>query len=520
MSQKPNFLFIITDQQRADFLGCYGHPVLKTPNIDALAARGVAFDEFHTASPVCMPNRASIMTGRYPSVHGLRKNGLHLPEHNVTFVDALREEGYRTALIGKSHLQPFTGRNIPQTNPAAMAAIQDAWRPLSDDWQQEEPHRWEGEHAYHMTLPYYGFEHVDLVSKHGDRCGGHYDLWLRQQVNDPSVLQGPAHQLPHHYSCPQAYRTVMPEALHPTRYVEQQACAFINSQKDQEQPFFAFVSFPDPHHPFCPPGKYWDLYDPDDFKLPRPVGSNKNPPPYLTYLQQALASGQRQAGTEKGFMATDREVREAMALTCGMITMIDDAVGQMMSRLKASGLDDNTVVVFTSDHGDYMGDYNLLLKGPAPMRGITRVPMIWSDPAVPSAGRTDALTSAIDLAPSILERAGITPYHGIQGTSLLPLLQGTDWSREELLIEHEDNIAVWGFERPAQSRTLLREGCRLTLFQDQAFGELYDLHRDPDESTNLWELPDYAGIRSRLTERLVQSMLSVTDQSPWPKRIA
>ncbi|MEX2321129.1 MAG: sulfatase-like hydrolase/transferase, partial [Saccharospirillum sp.] len=93
MSQKPNFLFIITDQQRADFLGCYGHPVLKTPNIDALAARGVAFDEFHTASPVCMPNRASIMTGRYPSVHGLRKNGLHLPEHNVTFVDALRAEG-------------------------------------------------------------------------------------------------------------------------------------------------------------------------------------------------------------------------------------------------------------------------------------------------------------------------------------------------------------------------------------------------------------------------------------------
>ena len=105
---RPNFVLFITDQQRADFLGCYGHPVLRTPHIDSIAARGTAFDRFHVASPVCMPNRASLMTGRMPSVHGVRSNGIPLSINAVTFVDLLRDAGYATALIGKSHLQNFT----------------------------------------------------------------------------------------------------------------------------------------------------------------------------------------------------------------------------------------------------------------------------------------------------------------------------------------------------------------------------------------------------------------------------
>ena len=108
MTKRPNFLFFITDQQRADWLGCYGHPVLKTPNIDAIADQGVRFENFYTASPVCMPNRASLLTGRYPSLHGLRYNGCILPENAVTFVDLLGDTGYHTAAIGKSHLQPLT----------------------------------------------------------------------------------------------------------------------------------------------------------------------------------------------------------------------------------------------------------------------------------------------------------------------------------------------------------------------------------------------------------------------------
>ena len=109
MTQRPNFVYIMTDQHRSDWLGCYGHPVVKTPNIDALAENGTRFDNFFVASPVCMPNRASFMTGRYPSVHGLRYNGCVMPEGTNTFVDVLAASGYKTASIGKSHLQPFTG---------------------------------------------------------------------------------------------------------------------------------------------------------------------------------------------------------------------------------------------------------------------------------------------------------------------------------------------------------------------------------------------------------------------------
>jgi arylsulfatase A-like enzyme len=520
MSKRPNFLFIITDQQRADYLGCMGHPVLRTPNIDSLAARGMLFDEFHTASPVCMPNRASIITGRYPSTHGLRKNGLHLPLHNSTFVEALRLEGYHTAMIGKSHLQPFTGRDIPQQNPAAKARIPDAHQDSPDDWTQEEPARWMGQAPYRVDLPYYGFEQVSIVTQHGNNCGGHYYQWLCEQVEDPTALRGPGNQLPHDYICPQAFRTAVPESLHPTSYIAQQARGYLEQRAGEEAPFFAFVSFPDPHHPFAPPGTYWGRHNPDDFEVPIPYNKHQNPPPHLQYVAAQYQDGQRNTATEKAFMASEREIREAMALTCDMISMIDDAVGSLLDTLKTTGLDDNTVIIFTSDHGDYMGDFNLLLKGPAPMRSITRVPMIWAEPGPRAPQRTSALASAIDFAPSILERAAITPYHGIQGSSLLPLLRGETWFRKSLLIEHEDNIAHWGFDAPAHSRTLLHDGYRLTLYQGQEWGELYGLGDDPHEYRNLWDDPEHRELRFELTERLLRQVIAADDRSPWPKRLA
>ena len=130
MTDRPNFLFFITDQHRADWLGCAGHPVVRTPNIDAIAARGTLFENFHVASQICMPNRASLMTGRMPSVHGLRYNGLALPARAVTFVDVLAKGGYKTAAIGKSHLQPFLDTPPSDPDPEATSRLfAEAWRP-------------------------------------------------------------------------------------------------------------------------------------------------------------------------------------------------------------------------------------------------------------------------------------------------------------------------------------------------------------------------------------------------------
>ena len=173
--EKPNFLYIMCDQLRADWLGCYGHKVVKTPNIDALAATGTRFDKFYVASPICMPNRASFMTGRFPSVNGLRWNGCSLPQRANTFVDVLRKAGYNTASIGKSHLQPFTeveaekrgldGDNMP---------IQEAWEPDNGRYDLEQPSQYRSSDRFEFPLPYYGFNHVDMVTGHGDRAGGHY----------------------------------------------------------------------------------------------------------------------------------------------------------------------------------------------------------------------------------------------------------------------------------------------------------------------------------------------------------
>ncbi|NBP95228.1 MAG: sulfatase, partial [Gammaproteobacteria bacterium] len=170
MSRKPNFLYIMVDQQRADWLGCYGHPVVKTPNIDAIAVEGTRFDEFHVATPVCMPNRASLMTGRMPSVHGLRYNGCLLSERANTFVDVLRAGGYATATIGKSHLQPFTDFEAEKQGEELNGPIAEAWKPDQGDYGREEPERYLGGDHFDFPTPYYGFDHVDMVTGHGDRA--------------------------------------------------------------------------------------------------------------------------------------------------------------------------------------------------------------------------------------------------------------------------------------------------------------------------------------------------------------
>ena len=519
MNKKTNFIYIITDQHRADYLGCYGHPIVKTPTIDRLAQQGSRFENFHVASPVCMPNRASLLTGRIPSVHGLRKNGLYLSDKNVTFADVLRKGGYHTAMIGKSHVQPFTGLASPLDNPFKTRDIPEAVTPDDQDWLQEDPSRWSGEDSFNVKTPYYGFDHVDMVTLHGDRCGGHYYGWLKEKVGDPSQVRGVEHQLPHDYICPQAYRSKIPEELHPTTYIKEQAIDYIQSRQDDEQPFFAFVSFPDPHHPFSPPGKYWEMYDPEDFSVDNPYSAHKNPPPHLSAVKALYDQGVRNTKTTKAFMSSEQEIKEAMALTCGMITMIDDAIAEIVATLAATGQDEDTVIIINSDHGDYMGDYNLLLKGPEPSRAITRVPFIWYDPHNKTPEVINNVASTIDVAPTIIARAGLQEYNGIQGSNLMPVLNGERSNRSSVLIEFEDNVVQWGFEEPCHSRTLVSEEYRLTIFAGHEWGELYHLGSDIRESHNLWDSGEHQAIKNKLITELLHKLVLSGERSPWPSYI-
>ncbi len=521
MSRKPNFLFLITDQHRADYLGCAGHRVLKTPHIDSIAATGTRFDNFWVATPVCMPNRATLLTGRFPSAHGLRYNGCDLSYDASTFVEALRLSGYRTAAIGKSHVQPMTGIPAqPRVDPEELGPLKDAWRWDGADYDHEDPARYETVDDHILPNPYYGYEHVDMVTWHGDLCSGHYLQWLRRQSPLADAWRDRSNALPHDYICPQAIRTPMPEEFYPTSFIRDRAVDWLDAVKNDEQPFFAFVSFPDPHHPFTPPGKYWDMYKPADFEVPPTYEAHKNPTPPMRWLHEQWQDGKRFDKAQEAFMVNERETREAMALTCGMIAMIDDSIGAIIAKLKATGRYDDTVIVFNADHGDYLGDCSLLLKGAIMRRSINNVPFIWSDPERRTPAVSHALASTADLAPTILARAGVKPYFGIQGKNLLGNLDGSSALRERLVVEFEDTEKRMNFARPAVVRTLLTESFRLTVYAGVAWGELYDLRDDPQELNNRWDDPAYAKIRAEQTEALMREMLDTIDISPRARRRA
>lgn len=520
MTDRPDFLFIMTDQHRADWLGCYGHPVVRTPHLDAIAAGGTRFEQFFAATPVCMPNRASFMTGRYPTVHGLRYNGCVLSERANTFVDVLRAGGYRTAAIGKSHLQPFTDSEPFARDTFEAGPIEEAWKPDGRSYDFEEPARYCSDRRFAVPTPYYGFDHVDMVTGHGDRAGGHYSQWFRETFPNWRELTDPANELAHNYTCPQAFRTPIPEEAYPTSYIRDSAVSHLSTNAGSEAPLFTFVSFPDPHHPFNPPGRYWDMYSPEEFDLRIRYEDHENPPPPLLHARAEFEAGRLPKVRQMSFMAGDAHIREAMALTAGMITMIDDAVGAIIDALKASGRYENTVIVFNSDHGDFLGDFNLMLKGAWPKDAITRVPMIWSDPERRHAAATGALASTVDLAPTILERAGLRPYFGIQGKSFLPVLDGKTAPRGHLLIEFNDGGKRMGFDPAARVRALVTPEWHLTVYKDEPWGELYDRTTDPDHLKNLWDSPEHAAVRAELVLALTHELIAQMDESPRSKRLA
>ena len=528
--KQPNFLFIITDQHRADHLGCYGNPVVRTPHIDSIAASGLRFNRFHVATPVCMPNRASIMTGRMPSVHRSRSNGIPLSLDATTFSQLLLEHGYDTALIGKCHLQNMEDRP-PLVDAEDVGALKptpgyvESTRVDLDQpaYRQELRSSWKNP-DHRLTLPYYGFSHVELCNHHGDETFGDWSRWVEQQLPGFEQLCGPKNAEPDaRFDAPQAWHTRLPEHLYSTAYVAERSVDYLrrHAASGSDQPFFLKCSFPDPHHPFTPPGKYWDLYSPDQVSVPETcVEPGPDAPPHVRWIHEERRQGKSLLTSQRMFAVSAAETRQMIALTYGMITMIDDAVGRILAALRESGLADNTVIVFTSDHGDYMGDHGLMLKGPVHYQGLVRIPFIWSDPAAPhQAATSEALSSSIDIARTVLSRAGIAPVNGMQGRDLMSTARSAPASDpESVLIEDDNQRAYLSFTEPVRARTLVTATHRLTVYRGADWGELYDLKADPLERNNLWSSD--AALRGTMLELLVRKMMELSDRSPRPTRIA
>lgn len=516
MKQRPNFLFIMTDQLRPDHTGFGGNPVVQTPNLDRLAAQSRQFDRAYCPIPLCGPARASIMTGRMPSVHGSWYNSIALDWDANTFVRVLRQAGYRTGLIGKSHLQDFVVRGMHRPNqsvdfPVALppryppsGTDRAVKRGRAADWDQ-----WEHPLAHEaamLMLPedYYGFDHVELLLRHDDHGSGHYSHWLRDRGVDPATLGGPdnARQTSPHWL--QIYESNTPAELYPSAYVGERAMAFLDTAQQDDAPFFLVASFPDPHHPFAVPEPYYSMYDPADIPLPATFDDpHTNTMPH--YRDRLSRRGENYQGPFL-FSCSEAQYRHAAAVEYGSITLLDEQVGRILTKLEETGQRENTVIIFCSDHGDMFGDHGLMLKLSTHYDGAVRVPLLIHTPDM-APGATDHLAGLIDIGPTVLELAGCESYVGMQGHSLCPLLTDpTAAVRDSVLIEEDLLNDLTGYGCNSSMRTLITPTARLTLYRGTPLGELYDLQNDPLEMDNLYGSPAGRSHQAELTEQLLRTM--------------
>lgn len=514
MAERPNFLFIVTDQHRADHTGFGGNEVLRTPNLDRIAARGTVFTRAIVANPICMPNRSSIATGRLPSVHGTRTNGIPLDWGARTFMRALRERGWHNAQIGKCHLQNMgvfkAGRDALLKDAKPGEAVQAAWPPGWDEWENQERHKRE-----RVVIPpdFYGFDEVDLTVEHSDLAGGHYYQWLLEQGVNPKELQGRDKALPFEAKTRQVWRTRLPVELYPTSYITRRTVEFLERRaREPQKPWLAFCSYPDPHHPFTPPGRYFDLYDPE--KIPLPATFEDPHAASVPHLRRMRATRGVAPRALAPFAPSAEQFREMAAAEYGMIALIDEGVGAVLEALERSGQAQRTFVIFTSDHGDAFGDHGLMLKGGMHYQGLIRVPLAIAGPGIEPAV-THSLASSLDLAQTVLELAGVPAHHGMQGASLVPLLANPHATvRDHVLVEEDQMADLLGVGRPLRMRTLVTEDSRLTLYDGSDEGELFDLARDPHELDNLWARLDARSRRMELVERLAHVMMGYANPSP------
>ena len=472
MPAPANILFMCTDQQRYDALGCYGNEHIQTPAIDQLAAEGVLFEQCYVQNPVCAPSRASLLTGRYVHTHGLYANGVALPEHEQLFTRTLADAGYDCGLIGKLHLAAcFGGRTEPR--------FDDGFRYFA--WAHD-PYPGSVENQYHR--------------------------WLEARFPDLSAAAWDTSQ--------QAFDRLPVEA-HYSHWVVDRAIEFLRDARDPAKPFCLFVNFFDPHHPFSAPKEYMERYDPAT--LPRPIGRPDelaSKPPV-----QTEASNRSYAGHARGFAEYDSDgLRAIIAAYYAMVTLIDDETGRVLETLDRLGLRDDTLVVFTSDHGEMLGDHHLLLKGPMMYEGAVRVPLILRWPGrLPAGARWAEPVQWLDLAPTILDAAGAPPSPRHQGMSLLPLARGEPdaQARNWALCEYRNSGHP---SDPPVHVTMLRHGrYKIVVYHGTPAttrpraGELYDLQADPRELYNLWDDPAHRQTRSELQELLLDVLVATEDRS-------
>ncbi|HKY94758.1 MAG TPA: sulfatase-like hydrolase/transferase [Kiloniellales bacterium] len=496
-----NVLLITTDQQRGDCFG--GERRVRTPNLDALAARGTRFAACIAPNLVCQPARASILTGLLPLTHGVRDNGIDLPETIGArgFAQRLADAGWATRFVGKAH---FSTQTLFEG---------ESGRPENKQSSRHFGERWRG--------PYMGFQEVELLCfGHSlfrllePPYGLHYEHWFFADGRGPEKLELYKEGSPTPDRATLPFHSHLPVEAHTSSWVADRTIALLR-ERPRDRPLCLWASFPDPHYPFDCPEPWASLHPEAAVELPRhrTLDLERRPWWHRAFVERRSDSALEIGDYGFSFL-TVRPGEEALlrAMTAnyfGMIALADHAIGRILQALRDEGIADDTLVLVTSDHGDFLGDHGLLLKGPCAYEGLLRVGLIAAGPGVAAGQVVREPVSTLDIAPTVLERAGLAaPLHG---RSLNALLAGCAETRDGAIMEWD--MAFLDREEELRLRTVRTARWVLTLELNSGAGELYDLREDPEQMDNVFT--ERPAVVRELTEVLRQRPCD--ESAPLPR---
>ncbi len=453
---KPNIILIITDQQRYDTINALGFPYMDTPNLDRLVHEGVSFDNCHITAPSCAPARASLFTGYYPHVTGIMRNG---DRWRRSWVEDLASAGYHCVNIGKMHSNPFE-------TPLGFHeryVVENKDRYLEGRYYFDE---WDKALAAHGLVK----QQRESYRKRAD---------YRERMG--------------------AFSWDMPPQLHSDNFVGGMAQWWLRNHL-KTQPLFLQIGFPGPHPPYDPTPEAAIEYIDRELPLPSVTQAElaAQPPPF-----QRL----RQHNTEVDHDSivhlekpTRLQLQRQRAYYAANVSMIDQQVGEIMTALDEQGYLENSIVIFTSDHGDCLGDHGHIQKWTM-YDIITRVPtLFWSPGRFPAGARIGELCQWMDIGPTVLELAGVSPPPKLQAQSLLPALQEQTWAGRELVFAEHPADTVYAGPHMTMVRS---DRYKLVHFAGQSYGQLFDLHADPWEVDNRWDDESLAGTKRELLDALL-----------------
>lgn len=498
--KKNNILLITSDQQHYMTLGI-NNPEIKTPNLDRLANMGTNFTRTYCPNPTCTPTRASIITGMWPSQHGAYSLGTKLMEDVHTVGEDFLDNGYETTLVGKAHFQPLKSTEEYESLEA-YPILQDL-----EFWKN-----------YNET--FYGFKTVELARNHTNEAhvGQHYAIWLEEKG---------VTNWKDYYLQPTGNRTNdsmgrtwdLPEEYHYNSWISERTCAYMEKYYKEDKPFFLWSSFFDPHPDYMVPEPWASMYDPDKITVPQITPGEHNDSPDFTQKTQNIDNmfseyRKKAQNALHGFHShvhDKEELKKDIACYYGMVSMMDHHIGIILDKLDELGLTDNTLVVFTTDHGHFYGQHGLTHKGPFHYEDMVKIPFIasWKD-KIPANKTSEDFQSLVDLAPTFLRACDIDIPTSMTGVNQLDSWMNGIAVRDCTLCEnnHDPNAI--------NLKTLITKDYKMTIRIDSDFGELYDLKNDPDEITNHWDDEEYKEIKMKLYHKFITELMAM-EPLPMPR---